>query len=258
MLNEMVTPYGGTGLTSELSCRLHTVAAFHREHDRLPVVIDSRRQFWLYRDHVDQDVSARLFAPVVRTRVERTDFNHGWCFAWCDQIGLENLSRMAQAVCAPSAEVADIAQKFTDFVENRTAVVYRGNDKVKDSPLVDYEAVVEMARDTGSSRFIVQTDELDFYEYFVARFPDTVKFGNFNMIRRNPEAYILPPLGKRAQFAVEFFAAVIALGRAPQLVIVTGNIGMWCALFRGSLDGLWQADGAAKSWRFLGQKKVRE
>jgi hypothetical protein len=250
-----VTPTGGTGVTSVLSCRLHAVAAYHREHGRLPAVVDSRDQFWLYRDVPGQNVAARLFAEVVQIDVARTDYDHGWCFGWCDKMQLESLARMAQAVCFPSLEVITLAQRFTDFVENRTAVVYRGNDKVKDSPLVDYETMIVMAQDTGSKRFIVQTDELDFYEYFKRHFPDTVRFENFTMIRRDPNVYILPALGLRAQFAVDFFAAIIALARAPQLLIVTGNIGMWCALFRGHLDGLWQADGAEKTWRLLGQRE---
>jgi hypothetical protein len=247
----MITPTGGTGVTSVLSCRLHAAAAYHREHGKLPTEIDSREQFWLYRDTLEEDLSARLFAAVPRVDVHRTGFDHGWCFGWCDTMDIPRLSPMAQAVCAPSREVIGIAQKFTDFIEHRTAVVYRGNDKVKDSPLVEYDALIEMAKDTGSKRFIVQTDELDFFEYFSERFPDTVRFGNFAMMRRNPDAYILPALGGRAQFATEFFAAIVALAKAPQLLIVTGNIGMWCALFRGHVDGVWQADGKEKSWRKL-------
>ena len=252
-----IMPEGGTGLTSALSVRLHFVAAYHREHGRLPDAVDSRKQFWLYRDYPEQDVSKRLFAPVQQVEVPRTDYDHGWCFSWCDLIGLEGLARMAQAVCAPTPEVLELSQRFTDFVENRTAVVYRGNDKVKDSPLVDYDAMIEMAKDTGSGRFIVQTDEEDFYEYFANRFPNTVRFLNFTMIRRNPDAYILPEIGHRAQFAFDFFAAIIALARAPQLLIVTGNIGMWCALYRGTTSNLWQADGRVKTWRRLGASDAR-
>lgn len=244
--------HGGTGVTSELSCRLHAAAEYHRIHGHLPETIDSSAQFWLYRDKPAQDVASLLLGPVQAGEVPRTDFDHGWCFGWCDEMGIDKgLGQMAQAACAPSEHVRTLSGYFKEIIGDRAVVVYRGNDKVKDAPLVDYETVVEMARDTGASRFLVQTDELDFLEHFRAHFPDTTHFVNFPMIRRNPNAYVLPPPGQRVQFAMEFFAAVIALGSACQLVIVTGNIGMWCTLFRGHTRDVWQADGKQKTWRRL-------
>ena len=96
MSDAEIKPAGGTGITSEMSVRLHHVAAFHREHGRLPSTVDGSEQFWLYRDWEGQNVSNLLMRPnITPLEVKKTDFNHGWQYGWYDEVDALNLNLMA-------------------------------------------------------------------------------------------------------------------------------------------------------------------
>jgi hypothetical protein len=249
----IITPKGGTGVTSEMSVRLHHVAEFHRQHGRLPDEIDGSQQFWLYRDREGQNVSAELFGPVVQNPgVTRTDYNHGWQMAWYDTVCLPALHQMALASCAPSRQVELFSHVYASKAAGRAAVIYRGNDKAKEIQATPYDMMFAMARDTRATQFIVQTDEQEFYEAFKRTFPDTIRFKNFRMIPRNRDSYVIPFVGKRVEFAQNFFAVLLALSQAPQLLVTTGNVGIWASIWRGNTDHLWQVHGDECRWRRLG------
>jgi hypothetical protein len=248
----IITPKGGTGVTSEMSVRLHHVAAFHREHGRLPDAIDGSQQFWLYRDRPDQNVSAELFSPVIQAEVPRTDYEHGWQMAWYDKVDLPVLHQMAHAACAPHRQVELYSHIYAAKAMGRAAVIYRGNDKAKEIAPTPYETMFEAARDTHASKFIVQTDEQQFFDEFRKRFADTIRYENFAMIPSNYDRFVIERVGNRVEFARSFFAVLLALSQAPQLVVTTGNVGIWASIWRGNTDHLWQAHGDEKRWRRLG------
>jgi len=248
----IITPKGGTGITSEMSVRLHHVAAFHREHGTLPDEIDGSQQYWLYRDREGQNVSAELFGPVQQIPVTRTDYNHGWQMAWYDTVDLPVLNQMARATCAPARQVELFSHVYAARAIGRAAVIYRGNDKAKEIRATPYQIMFDMAHDCGAQSFIVQTDEKDFFLAFKKKFPDTIRFQNFRMIDRNFNSYVIPTVGNRVNFAQNFFAVLLALSQAPRLLVTTGNVGIWASIWRGNTDHLWQAHGDEGRWRRLG------
>jgi hypothetical protein len=249
----IITPKGGTGVTSEMSVRLHHVAAFHRQHGRMPDAIDGSQQFHLYRDEPGQNVSDALFAPVKQSAgVTRTDYEHGWQMAWYDTVCLPALHQMALASCAPNRQVELYSHIYASKAAGRAAVIYRGNDKAKEIKATPYDMMFAMARDTGASKFIVQTDELEFFGAFKHYFPDTIRFENMPMIKCNYDRYVIENPGRRVEFARSFFAILLALSQAPQLMVTTGNVGIWASIWRGNTDHLWQVHGDECRWRRLG------
>jgi len=93
-------------------------------------------------------------------------FKHSWQFKWYKKVDLVDLSKLAMGVCTPSEAVLKKAAELAPLTEGRTAILYRGNDKQKEIRETPYEAIVAMAREPGILKFIVQTDEEEFYFYF--------------------------------------------------------------------------------------------
>ena len=92
--------------------------------------------------------------------------------------------------------------KYNIQFENTCGVFYRGNDKVKETQKPPYNEVVEQAifikNNNPSIKFIVQTDEFEFLQYFLHHFPDAIYFDEIPVIHNQMTtvayAYQIDPL----------------------------------------------------------------
>lgn len=239
----------GSGATSCLSVRLHDVAKFIHEMG-IPLGIDSSEQFGMYKDYPGQDVSALVFDEYQPKVCPYVGFDHGWQYGWYDSVQIENLSKMASVYCPIKKEIHQRANDWFYNVRDRVCILYRGNDKSLEIPRTNYQAMVEMALATGEDKFLVQTDEEDFYQFFKERFPDTVCFNELPRIRKNPDSYVMPRENKSG-FCVDFITALIAISKAEKLILNTGNTGLWTMIFRGHANNVWQYHGNHQTWKKL-------
>ena len=238
---------GGGGVTSCLSVRLHDAVGYYNKHGVYPEFIDSSNQFGFYQDEPGQDISKLILADYKPDNsIPIVGYDHGWQFAWYDEIELHKLSPLASMICPMSQAVGDKCYQFMSRIDGRTAVLYRGNDKALDIPRTHYNAMIQMAaasyQASGCSRFIVQTDEVDFFKFFKEAYPDSIKFNEIPQIKKDPDAFVMPK-SHRADFCINFISALRAIATAPQLLTNTGNTGIWTMLFRGHTKGVWQVHG---------------
>jgi hypothetical protein len=249
-LNKVITTTG-TGICSCLTVRLHDTCAFYDTHKRYPDEIDSSHQFGLYTEYPGQRIDKMIMNDYIfDANLPNVNFNHGWQYGWYDQVYLDVLSKMANAICPVSSLVGDKSWEYIQQIGSRTAVLYRGNDKVKEIKATPYKSMIEMAINTGSTSFVVQTDEIEFYNTFKSIFPDTIRFNDIPQIHKNNNAYVLPKENK-ANFVINFIAALRAIGQAEKLITITGNTGLWVMLFRGHCRETWQFHGQHQNWRKL-------
>jgi hypothetical protein len=110
--------------------------------------------------------------------------------------------------------------------------------------------MIEMAIQSKSDKFIVQTDEFEFFEYFKSKFPDTIRFTELQMINKNINSYVMPNKNK-VQFIINFIAAIRAISQVSKLILNTGNIGLWTMFFRGNTKDVWQYHGVLKTFKKL-------
>jgi hypothetical protein len=241
---------GGTGLTSCLSVRLGEVARFINENNEFPSSICSAEQFKLYSDYEGENVSEKLMGEYIPEVVPyEKDYNHGWQYGFADEINLDVLSKFAKIVCPPSELVLRKSNEYINILEDRTAILYRGNDKAFEIARTPYTAMEEMAKESNTDKFLVQTDEEEFYQYFKERFPNTICFEDIPRINKNPDSYVMPQVGEKVEFAINFFAALIAISKAPKLIINTGNTGHWATILRGYANGIYQWHGNQCKWK---------
>ena len=237
------------GLTSCLSVRLHEAAKYRREHGQWPSAIDSSAQFEAYRATPGERIDLLLLGDYDQPE-GYTEYDHGWQYGWYDQIGVPQLSRIAMQVCRPSAAVLARSSYFRTLIGSRTAVLYRGNDKAKEVPPMAYEQVFEAADQAGGP-YILQTDEQDFWQAFTDRFPDTISLPGLPRIKRDTSRYVMPVGPQRPEFALNFNAALYAIGQADHIVCTTGNTAIWTMLYRGHTGNVWQLNGIEQTWRKL-------
>lgn len=231
----------GSGLTSCLSVRLDNVIAYRNKFGEFPLEIDSSKQFLRYSDEDRQDVSAYILKQYEPNNdLPKFNFYHDLQFEWYDAIGLPEITEIANNICPLSEVVLEKAENMKEIMEDRTAILYRGNDKGLEITRTPYQAMEMLAQESGAERFIVQTDEEEFYQYFKERFPDTICFDEIPRINKNPDSYVMPEKGNKVQFAINFLAALKAISSAPNLITNTGNTGLWAAIFRGKKENIFQ------------------
>jgi len=245
MASNRIVVNTGVGATSCFSTRLHDAIAYHRQHGKYPAIIDSAQQFTLFRDYTGQDVASLVFGEYKpNDNLEFVSYSHDWQYCWYDEIHIKQLAALARMICPLSSHIGNRAYNYArdaqDKLIERTAVLYRGNDKALEIPRTNYEAMIEMAIESKSEKFIVQTDEQEFFDYFKERFPDTVAFDNIPRISKNPDGYVMTPVGQRVDFLLNFIGALYVISECDKLILNTGNTGIWTVLFRGHINNVWQ------------------
>ena len=246
-----ITTTGGGGVTSCLGVRMYEAVTYFEQHNKFPDEIDSSGQFLIYRDSEGQDISKIILGEYVPDSKAYTSWQMGWQFSDYGQIKLAKLSKLFKTICPMSSLVGDKSYQYKALLGNRTGILYRGNDKALDIPRCHYQGFVQMAIDSGSTSFLVQTDENNFYDFFKERFPDTICFEDIPRINKDPDSYVMPEVGQRAEFCVNFLAALMAIAQAPKLILNTGNTGIFTMLFRGHDKDVWQMQGVNQKWRKL-------
>jgi NADH:ubiquinone oxidoreductase subunit len=234
---------GGTGVTSCLTVRLAWAA-----HNK--GILDSSNQFWMYKDKPEENVSKELLALKNYPR-KSFDFDFNCQYLWYDDKKITSIYKTANEVCELSNIVYKKSCESSVILGDRTAVLYRGNDKALETPATDYDWMFRMAKESGSDSFYVQTDESEFYEQFKKYFPNTVRWEEIPMINKDLTKFVLPPVGERMQFAINFLASLLSMSQAKKVITTTGNTGLWLALFRESTENFWQVNSFQGSFRKL-------
>jgi hypothetical protein len=238
----------GSGATSCISIRLHDACRFYEQFGFWPDIIDSSGQFDFYKLKNDQDLSNLVFGHYFKPlESDYINFDHGWQFGWYNELPIEKLNVLASKVCKKSDRINQRSIQFSEIMQGRSGVLYRGNDKVTEVPAVSYDTMYEMALQSGSGKWIIQTDEFEFFEFWKSKFPDSVRIDEIPMINKDSTKYVMPT--NRSDFLVDFIAALIAISQTDKLLMTTGNTGLWACIFRGNIKNVYQAWGGHEGFK---------
>jgi hypothetical protein len=240
----------GGGATSCLSVRLHDACVFFEKYNKWPDTIDSSTQFEMFQTEERIDFSKYVFNTYQKPfENEFINFNHGWQYGWYNKIDIASLSILANKICPLSNEILEKSNEFFNRCIGRGSVLYRGNDKCKEVSIVPYDLMLKMAKESKVQKWVVQTDELEFYSYWKENFPDTIRIEEIPMISKNSDSYVMPE--NRKDFLVNFIAALRAISMTETLLTTTGNTGLWACLFRGNTKNVYQSWGGHKNFKKL-------
>lgn len=239
------------GATSCLTIRLENTIDFYERFGYYPDAIDSSQQFAWYQDTHYQNVSTYVFSKYWKRSLPYVQFTQDFQYYWYDNIFIDSLTETANAICPLSDNILVRTKRMINELEDRTAILYRGNDKVKEVARCEYQTILDMAEESKSKKFLVQTDEQDFYDFFIKHYPDTIAYDHIPRIPRSPNGYVMPAKGLRIHFLCNFLASLYSIGQAEKLILTTGNTGLWTMLFRGNTKNVWQFNGMHNQFKKL-------
>jgi hypothetical protein len=242
----------GSGITSCLMVRFSDFFQYWNNNNAMPETIDSTEQFSRYRDVDTQDISTLIFKPYVKQEhIKISDFYHEWQYKWYNEMPLGELSEAYKVINPFSDEIVNRAAEIRQMIGDRTVILYRGNDKAFEIFRTPYFCMHEMGIETKTSSFFVQTDEIEFYDYWKQNFNDSIWYEKLPQIHKNPDAFFIPEKGQRIEFTLNFIATLLAISTANKIVMTTGNVGLTVALMRGTTNGVWQFHGTHRMGRRL-------
>jgi hypothetical protein len=249
-MNNKITVDHNAGFFSCCTVRLQRIVEFYNDNKIFPIV-DSSNQWSFYKDH-PVDITNVFFKNIDEEVHIENKINHTLDHELSPyyELDFENIKIIIDKYFQTSDYVNDV---FNNLISNYNldldkviAVCYRGNDKQKETNIPSHYEMINKISDLRSKfpdhKLLIQSDEVDFYESVMNVFPDFIYFKEVSKIRKNEnmavQYSILP--GQRTEQAVIFLAIMKILSRSSNIIINSGNVGMWISLFRGNIDNTYQ------------------
>jgi succinate dehydrogenase flavin-adding protein (antitoxin of CptAB toxin-antitoxin module) len=231
---------------------LKRIVDFYNKYKIYPE-IDSSNTFNFYKD-VEGDITSVFFSEkneINTTINEFVDFLHTkdsqmWRYDELDK----NLEPFIERYFSLSKKVLETSEnmiKEYDLDMSKTiSVCYRGNDKHKETNIPTYNEMLKKIKEVRQKfpehKLLIQSDEVEFYNFLNSIYPDMIYFKEVAKINSNKNLaiqYVIPK-GKRTQQALLFLAICNILSKSSKLIINSGNVALWISLYRNSFDGVYQ------------------
>lgn len=257
MSDLIVSHPGGNGIFSCCTVWITYVINYLNEHKKLPANIIYRDIFQMYQKNFhskEENIRSLLFEEE-RTDIEAPyttpiDYHFDTQFTPYKNLDFVNVNLLTQRYFTPSQEVKTLITKFEEHYkinyDNTVSVFYRGNDKVKETPIGTYESFFgkcrEILNNNPNINFLVQTDEREFREEFIKNFNNSFYLNELPTMSKNPfismQHNVIPE--HRPKFAQSMLAATVIVSKCKHLVTHSGNCGIWAVQYRGNIDNVHQ------------------
>lgn len=171
---------------------------------------------------------------------------------------------------------SDIVEQYVNKIEKKydinysktIGVYFRGLDKKIEADVPPYETFLEKSEEVLNQnpdiKFFVQTDELEFRQAFLKRFPNN-SFYNEEMPTKSSiilnetqdqkeqlqhkGIHFDTPIEDRPFSGVQILSTALILAKCSQLILSTSNVSFWAVLYRGNTEGVFQWRNQKIKWR---------
>jgi hypothetical protein len=252
MIAELVIDHNA-GFFSCCSVRLTQIVDFFNDKKRLPVKIDTSAQFYSYKNNSSDDIDQEFFkSDLITTIKSNTSVRHHWDYQFLPygDLDFNGVYPFIKKYFTPSVKVQtrikEIEQKYNIEYDNTIAVLYRGNDKQTETKIASYDIFVqkaiELQRKYNNATFLVQTDEIEFHEYFSKHINNSVVLQELPMMHKNTSRVIhtFLNIADRVLFGINLVAIINIISKCSHIITHSGNCGIWCILYRNSVKNVHQ------------------
>ena len=257
-MSKLVITHNG-GFFSCCTIRLLEIVDHFNTFKCLPDLVDSSKQFELYKEFSNIDISNYYFSNNENIHIEyikniklRND-NIEEQFSDYKSLNLSDVSMFLEKYFNLSEEVKIIIKtietKYNINYEKTLSVFYRGNDKIKETLIAPYDFFISKIKEclylNKYERILIQTDDELFLKYCLEDNIIKNKIFYFNELARidnnhNLAIHNLINKKHRQLFGAYFLAATYILSKTKGLITHSGNCGLWAVLFRNNTTNFYQ------------------
>jgi len=250
----VLTVTHNSGFFSCCCVRLESIVNFYNKNKKLPDKVDSTQQFARYKTDKNIDYTPLFFKTLDTTVPYQSDIiishdNLEFQFSNYNLINFDKLLPLFKKYFTVSDDIENIVNKLKNKYnldyDNTCAVLYRGNDKNRETKMPMYEVYIEKAKQIQHSnpniKFLVQTDVTQFLNAFIKQYHDAIYFSEMPTIHESDESvHKIISIDKRKDAAMTYLSAIINVSKCKYLITHTGNCSLFTVLFRGNKTNVYQ------------------
>lgn len=138
-----------------------------------------------------------------------------------------------------------IIQKYQIEFDKTICVLYRGNDKCKETNLPTYEdmdiKLSNIVEKYPNHKILIQSDEIEFCD-FMLKYKNSFVIDEVEKINKTKENAIqhIIPIGNKVSNAQKFLSVMSIMSKCDVVLLNSGNVGMWVCLLRGDFKNVYQ------------------
>lgn len=221
------------------------------------VELDTRNTFRLYKNsQKNGDIGLEYFKKAYNN--SKVSIIHekglvvesGMSFLDYKTLNLLKMNPYISKYFTPSDKVKNIIsmmeKKYEIDYENTCCVFFRGLDKFIETGVPEYDIFCnkakEVTKNENNIRFLLQSDETDFFDYAKNIFVNHLIFNDEIRHVKHSKTLLEYSLNKNDNFkySLYFLAIVIIMSRCKYVICNTSNVSLWIVLFRGHTNNLHQ------------------
>ena len=244
------------GFFSCCSVKLDKIVKYINENEKLPPSINSFDMFHKAKSNDDDDVTYEFFQHWDNVSIQPTSYpaqfdfhlqfiNYKW-------LNYNDTCQIVYKYFSPSKQI----QCLVEYLENRYKIVdyknicvlfYRGNDKITETTLCDYNQIIEKAnfvlKENPNVNFFIQSDETEFINAMTNAFPSNSFYikEEIRHVNKN-DAIVVDNINKSSNplFSRLYLAITLIMSKCNYIVCTSGNCSLWIMLYRQHANNVHQ------------------
>lgn len=240
------------GFFSCSTIRLRSIINFYNQNNLLPIV-DSSRQWSSYKD-IEGDITPILFKENdiisnIKDTIIFSDDDREDQFSDYAKLNYDDIKFFIDRYFKPSEKILETKKKFIEKynidVANTISIYFRGNNKGRETYLPSHQQMINKINEVKTKfpnhKILLQTDEVEFCESVLSHYPNTIIIKELKQINNcDNDVHSLTPIGERIDLAINLLSSILILSETSQVILNSGNVGMWICLFRKNSNGVYQ------------------
>lgn len=247
------------GFFSCCSVKLHKIVDYINSNNELPQVVDSSQQFKWYKNINDNDITYDYFENYNMTNIQINppiNFHNLYQFILYSDLDYSNITPLIKKYFSPSNVIKtiinDMELKYNLIYENICVLFYRGNDKVTETHLCNYDEyltyAIELLKINPNIIFLIQSDESEFIEFMTIQFPNNSFYfkDEIRHMQKCNDTVDIKFAVTNNEFSKKYLAITIIMSKCKYILCGSGNCSLWIMLYREhnkntfqNLDGSW-------------------
>jgi hypothetical protein len=245
------------GFFSCCSVILHNIVDYINTYKKLPLS-DSSKSFGWYKKEM-RDITHEYFETPninqdVEDEIKSIDYNENYQFI--DYSNLDySVTSIVTRYFTPSRQITQIINTIENKYEidynNICVLFYRGNDKITETKLCDYNDYLIYANKIMNINpnvvFLIQSDETQFIEFMTMQFSNSFYFKDEIRHMNKCNSTVDHVMHSTNDvFSKYYLAITIIMSKCKYIICGSGNCSIWIMLYRGNnknvcqyLDGKW-------------------
>jgi|10_taG_2_1085330.scaffolds.fasta_scaffold143708_2 hypothetical protein len=242
------------GFFSTCSVRLKKIVDYINLKKEMPSCVDSSKLFNWYKVKKGGDVTFDYFQHYDNikdiTTCNKINYHPSHQFINYVNVDYNNVIPIVKKYFSPSNNINNIINnieyKYGLIYDNICVLLYRGNDKIKETKLCGYAEYLKYAnllmKNNPNILFLIQSDETGFIKFMTKKFPDNSFYfkDEIRHIKKSKSTVDKIKGNKNCEYSKNYLAITIIMSKCKYVLCGSGNCSIWVMFYRENNDNVCQ------------------